>query len=223
MENFLRGLLILHIIGGTVALLSGLIAIFTKKGGKHHRLSGKFYFGGMTAVFISAIALSIGHHKPFLLMVGFFSYYMVVRGYRALYLKKLGRGQKPAALDWAIVLIAGAFILYLLCWGIIFIVGGVGMGIVAVVFAVLGCLFLRNDLNKLISGPKEKMHWWYTHIGGMGGGYVATLTAFVVVNIELKPGWVLWLIPSAIGLPIILVTIARYKRKFLPAGGNPGL
>ncbi|HTI12311.1 MAG TPA: hypothetical protein VL832_27250 [Puia sp.] len=223
MEKLLGGLLILHIIGGTVALLSGLFAITTQKGGKNHRLSGKFYFGGMTAVFISAVALSIGHHKPFLLMVGFFSYYMVVRGYRILYLKKLGKGQKPTGLDWAIVIIAGAFIVYLLCWGIVFVVWGVGMGIVAIVFGALGCLFLRNDLNKFIRGPKEKMHWWYTHIGGMGGGYIATLTAFVVVNIELKPGWILWLIPAAIGVPVILVTIARYKRKFSPASGDPGL
>src|SRR5580692_11992297 len=118
MERFLGIILVLHIIGGSTALVSGLLAMLTKKGGKNHRLSGKFYFGGMTAVFISAIILSIGHHSPFLLMVGFFSYYAVVRGYRILSLKKLGRGQQAKPLDWMIMAVAAVFILGLLWWGI---------------------------------------------------------------------------------------------------------
>jgi hypothetical protein len=194
--------------------------MLTRKGGKNHRLSGKFYFGGMTAVFISAIILSIAHHIPFLLMVGFFSYYMVVRGYRALYLKKLGQGQKAGALDWGIVLVAGGFIVYLLCWGIIEVIGGNGFGVVAMVFGGLGCTFLASDLTLFLRGPREKMHWWYSHIAGMGGGYIATMTAFIVVNVHLNPGWILWLIPTAIGVPIIYTTIARYKRKFSKPGAT---
>jgi hypothetical protein len=58
------------------------------------------------------------------------------------------------------------------------------------------------------------MHWWYNHIGGMGGGYIATVTAFVVVNVKMNPGWILWLLPTAIGAPIIYRTVAHYKRQF---------
>jgi uncharacterized membrane protein len=214
MERFLHIILILHIIGGFTALVSGLLAMVTPKGGKNHRLSGKFYFWGMTAVFISSILLSIFHHLPFLLMVGFFSYYMVVRGYRRLSLKKLGRGQHVSELDWLIALIAGAFIAGLLRWGIFREFEGNSFGRVAIVFALLGVLFLFSDVKVYLFGPKDKMHWWYTHIGSMGGGYIATITAFVVVNFTLKPGWILWLLPTVIGVPIIMVTIARYKKQF---------
>ena len=63
----------------------------------------------MTGVFVTAIALSILKSLAFLFMVGFFSYYFVVRGYRQLYLKGLGRTQKAAAIDWFITGIALLF------------------------------------------------------------------------------------------------------------------
>ena len=214
MSPILLSILVFHIIGGFTALVTGLIAMLTHKGGKNHRLAGKFYFWGMTAVFVSAIILSIAHDNHFLLLVGFFSYYMVVRGYRSLYLKKLGRGQRPQPLDWLILVVAGGFIIYFLGWGIIRLTHHEGFGIVAVVFAGLGCSFLRRDLLTLLKGPKEKMHWWYTHIGGMGGGYIATTTAFLVTNIHFSPSWVIWLVPTAIGAPLLFSTIARYRKQF---------
>lgn len=61
-------MLFMHIAGGTVALVSGLVAMLTEKGGKAHRLAGKIYFGGMTAVFVGAVIVAIGHRKDFLLM-----------------------------------------------------------------------------------------------------------------------------------------------------------
>lgn len=214
MELFLRIVLILHIIGGFLALTSGLIAMTARKGGRLHRLNGKIYFGGMTAVFVSAVILSIAHHIPFLLMVGFFSYYLVVRGYRILFLKKLGRGQRPAVLDWVIVLVAGGFIVYLLGWGIMNAIRGVGFGFVAIVFGGLGSSFLAGDVRKFLRPSIEKMHWWYTHIASMCGGYIATVTAFVVVNVQMNPGWVPWLLPTAIGAPLIARTIVKYKKRF---------
>ena len=48
-ETFLSIMLVIHIAGGTIALLSGLVAMLTEKGSKLHRLAGKIYFGGMTS------------------------------------------------------------------------------------------------------------------------------------------------------------------------------
>lgn len=214
MELFLRIVLILHIIGGFTALLTGGLAMLSKKGGKVHRANGKIYFGGMTAVFISAVILSIAHDIPFLLMVGFFSYYMVVRGYRILFLKKLGRGQRPALLDWMIVVVAGGFIVYLLVWGIIQSAAGIGRGYVAIVFGIIGCSFLVVDVRKFLRPPMDKMHWFFGHISAMCGGYIATVTAFVVVNVHMNPGWVPWLLPTAVGTPLIVRTVRKYKLKY---------
>ena len=208
-------MLVLHIAGGTIALISGLVAMLTLKGSKPHRLAGKIYFWGMTAVFVGAVIVAIGHHKDFLLMVGFFSYYMTVRGYRILFLKKLYQGQKADVLDWFIIFLSGIFILALLGWGIWGMTRGEGMAIVALVFGGIGTSFLVGDIRKFISPPSEKMHWWYSHIGSMGGSYISAVTAFVVVNIQLPQyQWVLWILPSVIGGIIIGRTIRKYKIQF---------
>ena len=214
-ERFLSLMLILHIAGGTTALLSGLVAMFTLKGSKTHRLAGKIYFWGMTAVFVGAVIVAIGHRKDFLLMVGFFSYYLTVRGYRILFLKKLNQGQKADVLDWLIISLSGIFILALLGWGIWGMMKGEEMGIVALVFGGIGSSFLIGDIKKFIKPPTEKMHWWYSHIGSMGGSYISAVTAFVVVNIQLPHyQWVLWILPSIVGGIIIGRTIRKYKVKF---------
>src|SRR3954465_7103927 len=98
-ESILRAVLWIHIAGGTIALITGLGAMLTNKGGALHRKFGKAYFWSMTAVFVGALILAIGHNKVFLLMVAFFSYFMTVRGYRMLYRKRLSFGEKPSSID----------------------------------------------------------------------------------------------------------------------------
>lgn len=208
-------MLVVHIAGGVIALLTGLVSIFSVKGSSTHRLAGKIYFVGMTAVFIGAVFTAIGHHKDFLLMVGFFSYYLTVRGYRVLFLKKLPEGQKAKSIDWVIVIISATFIFTLLGWGFWALSLGEGIGIAALLFGILGSNFLLRDIKNFVRPPKEKMHWWYSHIGSMGGSYISAVTAFVVVNIELPQyQWVLWVLPGILGGILITRTIRIYKVKF---------
>ncbi len=208
-------MLVLHIAGGTVALISGLVAMLTTKGGRVHRLAGKIYFWGMTAVFIGALFMAVGRRLDFLLMVAFFSYYMTVRGYRILSLKKLTQGQKAAPLDWIILLVSGIFVITLFGWGIWVLIKGASMGIVAITFGAIGFSFLSNDVKQFFIPPMEKMHWWYGHISSMGGSYISAVTAFIVVNIQLPQyQWVLWVLPGVIGGIIIGRTIKKYKVKF---------
>lgn len=213
-EQFLTLMLIIHIAGGTIALLSGLAAMFTAKGGKTHRLAGKIYFGGMTAVFVGAVIVALGHNRLFLLMVGVFSYYMTVRGYRILFFKQVGK-LKPEILDLFILIISGIFLIGLLAWGVYSLVMSNSMGIVAMTFGGIGLSFLISDIRSFITPPKEKMHWWFTHIGSMGGSYISAVTAFVVVNIQFQQfNWVLWILPPMIGSIIIAKTIRKYRVQF---------
>ena len=99
-------------------------------------------------------------------------------------------------------------------WGVYALISGDTMGIVALVFGGIGLAFLLQDIKKFRRVP-EKMHWWYGHIGGMGGSYISAVTAFVVVNISIPGfGWLLWILPSAVGGILIGVTIRKYKTKF---------
>lgn len=214
-ELFLRATLIVHIAGGTAALVSGLVAMLTQKGGRAHRRAGIVYFAGMSAVFVSAVILSIARNNIFLLLVGFFSYYLTVRGYRILYLKNLSAGQKPTTVDWLITGVASLFILTLVGWGVTLLTVGERMGIVALVFGGIGATFVRKDIVQFFRRPQEKMHWWYGHISSMGGSYISAVTAFIVVNIRLAEfQWVLWIVPSIVGTVLITRTVRFYQAKF---------
>src|SRR5689334_15928557 len=100
MEKFHLYTLILHVAGGTVAFITAPIAMIVRKGAKAHRFWGKAYFWAMTAVVISGIALSVMLSNIFLFCVAFFSYYLVVSGYRWIYRKK--NEAKVSKLDWFI-------------------------------------------------------------------------------------------------------------------------
>jgi len=65
------------------------------------------------------------------------------------------------------------------------------------------------------------------HIAGMGIAYVAMLTAFYVDNGPHLPLWdrlpvlVFWLLPSAIGAPIIIRAVIRARHAAPQSGGGP--
>jgi hypothetical protein len=217
MAILLNTFLVIHIIGGFTALISGFIASITQKGKSRHRGSGKAYFWGMTAVFITAVALGILKEAWFLFMIGFFSYYLVVRGYRILYLKGLGRGQKATTLDWAISATALLFGLALIGWSLL--AAPKGFGPVPLVFGLISVILALKDAQLFTKGPKEKSHWLFGHIAGMGGGYIATWTAFLVTNVHFLPPVLVWLAPTLIGSICIGLTIRKYK-KGVPSAPN---
>jgi hypothetical protein len=157
-------------------------------------------------------------------MVGFFSYYLVVRGYRILYLKKLGAGQKAGWLDWSIVAIAMTFGASLVAWSLLS--GSKALGTVALVFGIICMGFSARDIQLFVKGPKQKNHWLFGHITSMSSGYIATWTAFVVTNVTFLPSIVVWLAPTVIGTICIAFTIRKYQskasrpRKSIWAGGG---
>ena len=209
MHTLINILLVLHIIGGFVALITGFIASITAKGKTRHRQSGRLYFWGMTVVFVTAIVIGIARERWFLFMVGFFSYYLVVRGYRILYLKKLGAGQSARWIDWGVAGIAMTFGLALLVWS--FLGAPKGIAPVALVFGVISMGFAARDIQLFVIGPKLKNHWVFGHITSMGAGYIATWTAFVVTNVHFLPPAVVWLAPTAVGTVCILLAERKYK------------
>lgn len=214
MEKIFSAALIFHVAGGTLSLLSGLLAIVALKGGRTHRMAGKLFFCAMTLVFVTALVMGLMKGLTFLLMVAFFSYHMLLRGYRALYLKRQHLGLKMALPD---VLINGMGIIFnsgLLIWGISHLFSnGNYIHIVAVFFGLLGISMAGSDVKRFFIPPADKKQWLYTHIGGMSGAYIAAVTAFMVVNVHFLPGLVVWTAPVVIGLVLVSLTVRRYKRK----------
>jgi hypothetical protein len=196
--------LIIHIAGGGTALIAGFIAMLAFKGSSVHRKAGKFFFWGMTVACAAALYLSIAHPNAFLLMVAVFSYQLVAIGYRSLYLKKLFTGTvKPKAVDWLIGIVPALFNISIIIWGISKIIQGNNFGIIGSVFGAIGLIYAFNWLKRFFIPPKEKQHWVFSHFQGFGAAYIASVTAFLVVNINFLPPLLIWLSPGAVGAVLI--------------------
>lgn len=218
MENFHAAALYAHIASGTVAFIAAPVALIVKKGANNHRLFGKIYFWAMALVALSAIILSVLRSNIFLFCVAFFAFYLVASGYRWLWRKN--PNQKPELLDWFIHITASVFNGGLLVIGILKLVQDTGnaFGYISALFGLIGLSFCRTNIRQLLNPPKGKAAWLYNHLGGMIGGYIATVSAFSAVNMNFLPAIIQWLWPTIIGTPVIFLFISYYKKKI--SGGK---
>ncbi len=208
--------LMLHIIGGSVGLVSGLLNILRLKGDKVHKRIGRIFFVSMIVVGVSSLALSIFHPNYFLFMIGVFTLYMVGSGQRYLSHKKHDTIHSKKV-DWALtifMLIAGVLFVGI---GILTILKSNLFGIVFTTFGCLGLLFVWQDIYNFNGKSAIKNYGLICHLQRMTGGFIAALTAFLVVNAKYFPqqipGFVYWLLPTIILTPLIIKWSRTYEVK----------
>jgi hypothetical protein len=187
----------------------------TAKGGPAHRRWGKVYYGAMVVVALTAIVVALWRPNPFLALVAVFSFYFSFTGRRVLLHKRPDRGERATAVDWGAGIAAAVASVALIVLGIVQ-PGAVWvqLGTVAVVFGVLGLAFSCLQLSRFARPPADPTRWWFSHMSGMLGSYVAAITAFSVVNFTFLPATVRWLWPTLLGTPLIVLWISYYKRRF---------
>jgi uncharacterized membrane protein len=221
MNQIFHYALFFHILNGTVALVIAPLAMVTVKGGLWHRRWGKIFFWAMAGVALTATVMCLIRSGVFLFLVAIFSFYFALTGYRVLRRKK--PEDRPGLLDWC------AAIAMLLA-GIVFITTGaldVNLGKerwLRIVFGSFALLLSGTDIRRFFKPSLSKRAWMFEHMGRFLGAYIATVSAFSVVNFQFLPSLCRWLWPTAIGVPLIIVWQSYYRRKFnreSPVAGNP--
>jgi hypothetical protein len=161
----------------------------------------------------------------FLAMVAVFSFYASFSGYRVLYLKDLYKGGQAKFWDWAAAGITIASSLLLMAMGVVkpllmhvgvIMVAGHPVSIVSVVFGFLGVRLGWRSIASFMKRPTQKMFWWFDHMQGMIASYIAAMTAFSAVNLGHWFGavWWVWLWPTIVGVPAIVIWSRYYEKKF---------
>ncbi|MEO9962603.1 MAG: DUF2306 domain-containing protein, partial [Nisaea sp.] len=183
-------LLMLHIASGAISLATAAVAIVAPKGRRPHRLAGKLYVLSMAVVFATAVALSLASNDLFLMTVAIFSFYMVLSGYRALYLKKptdsLDLRYRAGALD------KGAAQFTVIACSAMATYGGVywytePLAPVLVTLGTIGSLMAYFDLRRFRKPTTDPRAWFFTHMIRMLGGTIASVTAFLVNSGDILP------------------------------------
>jgi len=226
MESLMRMLLSLHIAAGTVALIVAPAAMLTVKGGRAHRRWGVIYFWSMALVALTAVVLSLWRPRIFLTLLAVFSFYQAFAGYRVLWRKRPARGDAPRAIDWAAAIATFGASAALVVLGLV--QPGPSwerIGIVPVVFGLLGMVLAGIDVWRFVWPPADERAWWFAHMAGMLGSYIAAVSAFSVVNFAFLPTAARWLWPTIVGTPLIALWVRYYRVRFgnvrTPLRGEP--
>ena len=221
----LKTLLAIHVAGGSIALASMLLPLFTRKGGSIHRKAGWVFVAGMTVVsltaFILAGARALTDPRPQAQQAGVFLFYValltgagVSAGVRVLRTKS----RTAAHRHWwdvgvAVALTAGS--LATLAYG---------LALRQTLFTAFSFIGIVNGVSQLkywLRPPTHHMHWWFEHMGAMLGACIAATTAFLVVNagrLGLETfSLAVWLAPTVVGVPTIVLWSRYYHQKFGPA------
>lgn len=193
-------LLYLHVVAGTAALLSGGVAAIAEKGKDTHIRSGRVFALAMAVTALSAILLSLLRPNPFLLGIGFFTAYLTASGWiwmrriplmlRVRYARRIAYGGFATAAYMLFETFAYKQV-----------------NVILLVFALILLIMATPDIFRR-KNPKSPVT---LHGARMGGAYIAALTAFIVVNIDF--GIWGWLAPSAVGSPLIALSIRRFSTK----------
>src|ERR1700749_2648024 len=69
-------ILIVHILAGTLGLLSGTAAILFRKGSRRHALAGKVFVASMFTMAVGAVYLAIVKHQPNNIGGGILTFYL---------------------------------------------------------------------------------------------------------------------------------------------------
>jgi hypothetical protein len=165
----------------------------------------------MLVIAVTGAVMSFLRPNLFLLMVAVFSFYLVFSGYRVLHRRK--PGQRGTFADKAVTF-------SMLLAGIAFLGYGAqrlltsSFGVVPILFGAIALSLSGRELVKLRHPPTEPRWWWFSHMRNMLAAYLATVTAFSVVNLTFLPDTVRWIWPTVLGSAGIIIWTGYYRRKF---------
>lgn len=200
-----------HALAGGTALLVMVVPMVSVKGGKNHRLYGKIYAGSMALVVVFALLLCtrrLLNDDPtdddsalFLGMVGWLAADTTWFGWRT-----ARKAAGPVVAAHRVVPVGTAVI------GAAGLVRGLafGGGPVWAAFGGLSMWVAVLQLRRLKEGWPTGADRIRAHLGMMIASCIATVTAFLVVNVSNAPeavqGYlspvVVWLLPTVIGVPL---------------------
>lgn len=224
----LQSLLFVHIVGGAVSLASMVVPLVAPKGRAVHRRSGWVFVVGMAVVSLTAVLLAgarvLADPTPegraaggFLLFVAVLTSAGVSAGVRVLRTKqRMAAHPHPWDLGLALVLTIASVTMAV--WGL-----ASGRSLF-VAFSAIGFATGAGQLAYWRRPPTSPMHWWFQHMSSMLGACIAATTAFLVVNAG-RLGFetfalAVWLTPTLVGTPAILLWTAYYRRRFAAARGR---
>ena len=201
--------IILHVLTGTIAIVIGILAYTSQKGGKRHKRYGRTFLWFMTIVILTAMnGVLFFRDRPFLTVVTFLAFYTSYSGYRVLKTKETGFQLIDFLVMLVVFIVAISFVVRMESANILWNA--------KVVYYLLGYVLLivsfdmvRFFFPQLIKSPK---FWIYDHIYKMTGSFTALISAGVgTVFANYEP--LNQIMPAIFGTVWLVFCLVYFPRK----------
>jgi len=95
-------ILFLHILAGTLGMLSGFVAVFLRKGSRRHGIAGKVFVLAMLSLSASGVYLAIMKSQPGNILGGTLTFYLVGTAWMT---ARRTDNAEPGIFDWGALLV----------------------------------------------------------------------------------------------------------------------
>jgi hypothetical protein len=215
----------IHIAGGSVALLAGLVAVVARKGGRLHARAGTGFVLAMLVLWVSATVLHLAEGKPDSAVGDLFIGYFVMTSWLAARRRDGTTGRAEIAACAGILGLAG-----LIAWGAFAGTAAptpVGLG---PVFVVAGFCLLAGllDLNAIVRAKLTYVQRISRHLWRMCSAFFIATGSFFLGQQDALPEavrgspvlFVLAFAPFAImAFWLVRLRLGKQRRAAIPAAG----
>lgn len=188
---------------GVLSMLGGFGALLVLKGSlRHKRLGWVFVVGQALATVVVSPVIAVTQNV-FLGGMGAFAAYMTWTGWRIARRKDAPATGMDLGISGGMVLGGVLFA----AWGAKALAAGHSLGLVPIFMGLGGALFARSHWRWFRAQPGGRRPWVVMHLGAIGGGLIAALTAFSAAVLSNYATWipefVVWLAPAAVLSPLL--------------------
>lgn len=218
METVYKIILTLHIVFGTLSLITFWIPVIVKKGGDIHVKVGKIYVALMWVVVISAAVMSVLNiFRGRLISAGFLGYLAVITAQPLWYGMVMLKHKREVPIQ--VIKINKMFNWILFVGGLGLVMWSIFLGIKseAILLMIFGAIGIIASFPLLFKKQSSDSNWLAVHIQGLVTTGIAAYTAFFAFGGQTFMGHIFsgsliaipWILPTFIGVYVI----KRYKRK----------
>ncbi|HUO17667.1 MAG TPA: hypothetical protein VMX38_21980 [Verrucomicrobiae bacterium] len=207
-------LLVIHIAGGTVGVISGYVAVFLLKGSQRHALAGRVFVASMLTMAACGTVLAVMKSEVGNILGGLLTFYMVFTAW----LTGRHRDGKPSAWDYAALPIVLAVVIVEYTYGIEAVISPTGAkdGYAApiyLVFGTLALLALIGDVRMFVRGgilgnQRLFRHLWRMCFGLFVGAASIFLARQQLFPVFMRKTGMLFILSF---LPLVLIVFWRIR------------
>lgn len=205
--NLASALVWIHIVSGSLGLLTGCTNLLVTKGSILHKWVGRVFFYAMCICSLCALMVTFIRPNEFLRFIAILTAYFTLSGKMAFHIRSKSR---YLIFNFAF---SGSMLLLIL-WQVLYHKSGV----VHYFFILITALILYLDYRNYLRNQARVI----LHLQKMCSAFICALTAFLVVNqsyvsIPIQP-WIVWILPTLLVTPIIVYwsrNVASQRDKFM--------